>query len=48
MYFLNHLSQDIPDVEGDRVFGIRSFSVQMGKKRVSFCKCTSAVTSVIC
>jgi homogentisate phytyltransferase/homogentisate geranylgeranyltransferase len=34
MYFLNHLSQDIPDVEGDRVFGIRSFSVQMGKKRV--------------
>ncbi|CAK9204282.1 unnamed protein product [Sphagnum troendelagicum] len=28
------LSKDIPDVEGDRVFGIRSFSVRMGKKRV--------------
>jgi homogentisate phytyltransferase/homogentisate geranylgeranyltransferase len=40
------LSKDIPDVEGDRVFGIRSFSVRMGKKRVSFCKCTSAVTSL--
>ena len=30
------LFQDIPDVEGDRVFGIRSFTVQLGQERVSF------------
>ena len=28
------ISQDIPDVEGDKVFGIRSFSVRMGQKKV--------------
>lgn len=27
--------QDIPDVDGDKVFGIRTFSVRMGKKKVS-------------
>jgi 4-hydroxybenzoate polyprenyltransferase len=26
--------QDIPDVEGDKVFGIHSFSVRLGQKRV--------------
>jgi homogentisate phytyltransferase/homogentisate geranylgeranyltransferase len=26
--------QDIPDVEGDKVYGIRSFSVRLGQKRV--------------
>ncbi|PKA56909.1 putative homogentisate phytyltransferase 1, chloroplastic [Apostasia shenzhenica] len=28
------LFKDIPDIEGDRVFGIRSFSVRLGQKRV--------------
>jgi len=27
------LAKDIPDVEGDKVFGIRSFSVRMGQKK---------------
>ena len=27
--------QDIPDVEGDKVFGIRTFSVRVGQKKVS-------------
>lgn len=34
------LSKDIPDVEGDKVFGIRSFSVRLGQKRV-FWMCVS-------
>lgn len=29
------LWQDIPDVEGDRVYGILSLSVRVGQKRVS-------------
>lgn len=28
------LAKDIPDVDGDKVFGIRTFSVRMGKKKV--------------
>ncbi|XP_078163015.1 homogentisate phytyltransferase 1 [Carex rostrata] len=28
------LFKDIPDIEGDRIFGIRSFSVRLGQKRV--------------
>ncbi|KAH9534078.1 hypothetical protein CY35_18G087600 [Sphagnum magellanicum] len=28
------LAKDIPDVEGDKVFGIHSFSVRLGQKRV--------------
>ncbi|KAG0609189.1 hypothetical protein M758_8G165000 [Ceratodon purpureus] len=28
------LAKDIPDVEGDKVYGIRSFSVRLGQKRV--------------
>ncbi|KAF3329654.1 homogentisate phytyltransferase [Carex littledalei] len=28
------LFKDIPDIEGDRIFGIRSFSVRLGKNRV--------------
>ncbi|CAN6448147.1 unnamed protein product [Victoria cruziana] len=31
--FFMHM-QDIPDIEGDRIFGIRSFSVRLGQKRV--------------
>lgn len=28
------LFKDIPDIEGDKIFGIRSFSVRLGQKRV--------------
>lgn len=28
------LFKDIPDIEGDKVFGIQSFSVRLGQKRV--------------
>ncbi|XP_065001077.1 probable homogentisate phytyltransferase 1, chloroplastic isoform X1 [Musa acuminata AAA Group] len=28
------LFKDIPDIEGDRIFGIRSFSVRLGQRRV--------------
>jgi homogentisate phytyltransferase/homogentisate geranylgeranyltransferase len=28
------LFKDIPDIEGDKIFGIRSFSVTLGQKRV--------------
>ncbi|KAF3775510.1 putative homogentisate phytyltransferase 1 [Nymphaea thermarum] len=28
------LFKDIPDIEGDQIFGIRSFSVRLGQKRV--------------
>ncbi|CAL5049072.1 unnamed protein product [Urochloa decumbens] len=28
------LFKDIPDIEGDRIFGIRSFSVRLGQKKV--------------
>ncbi|XP_010265485.1 PREDICTED: homogentisate phytyltransferase 1, chloroplastic-like isoform X1 [Nelumbo nucifera] len=28
------LFKDIPDIDGDRIFGIRSFSVRLGQKRV--------------
>ncbi|CAL9750684.1 unnamed protein product [Musa acuminata subsp. burmannicoides] len=28
------LFKDIPDIEGDRIYGIRSFSVRLGQKRV--------------
>lgn len=28
--------QDIPDIEGDKIFGIRSFSVTLGQKPVNF------------
>ncbi|XP_068333134.1 homogentisate phytyltransferase 1, chloroplastic-like [Pyrus communis] len=28
------LFKDIPDIEGDKIFGIRSFTVRMGQKRV--------------
>lgn len=31
-----HLVQDIPDIEGDRIFGIQSFSVRLGQRRVSY------------
>eukprot|EP00850_Spirogloea_muscicola_P022613 SM000303S11791 [mRNA] locus=s303:117761:132211:- [translate_table: standard] len=38
------LFKDIPDVEGDRVFGIRSFSVRLGQRRVFwFCVGTLVV-----
>lgn len=29
------LLQDIPDIDGDKIYGIRSFSVRLGQKRVS-------------
>jgi hypothetical protein len=29
-----YLLQDIPDIEGDPIFGIQSFSVQLGQKKV--------------
>jgi homogentisate phytyltransferase/homogentisate geranylgeranyltransferase len=29
------LFKDIPDIEGDRIFGIKSFSVRLGQKKVS-------------
>lgn len=28
--------QDIPDIVGDKIFGIQSFTVRLGQKRVSF------------
>lgn len=31
--------QDIPDIDGDRIFGIRSFSVRLGQQRVSIMWC---------
>ncbi|GMH23744.1 hypothetical protein Nepgr_025587 [Nepenthes gracilis] len=34
------LFKDIPDIEGDRIFGIRSFTVRLGQKRV-FWTCIS-------
>lgn len=34
------LFKDIPDIEGDKIFGIRSFSVRLGQKRV-FWTCIS-------
>ncbi|KAG2266893.1 hypothetical protein Bca4012_075630 [Brassica carinata] len=34
------LFKDIPDIEGDKIFGIRSFSVTLGQKRV-FWTCVS-------
>lgn len=33
--FSDFLVKDIPDVDGDRTYGIRSFSVRLGQKRVS-------------
>lgn len=36
--------QDIPDVEGDKVFGIMSFSVRMGQKKV-FWMCVALLQS---
>lgn len=32
---LDSVGQDIPDVRGDKEFGIRSFSVRLGQKRVT-------------
>lgn len=32
------IMQDIPDIDGDRIFGIRSFSVRLGQRRVSIKK----------
>lgn len=32
------LMQDIPDIDGDRIFGIQSFSVRLGQRRVSMKK----------
>ena len=34
LVLVNSRMQDIPDVEGDKVYGIRSFSVRLGQKRV--------------
>ncbi|KAK9274853.1 hypothetical protein L1049_022107 [Liquidambar formosana] len=31
------LFKDIPDIEGDKIFGIRSFTVRLGQKRVFWC-----------
>ena len=28
--------QDIPDIEGDKAFGIQSFSTRLGQKKVCF------------
>lgn len=28
--------QDIPDIDGDKIFGIRSFTVRLGQERVTF------------
>lgn len=38
------LAKDIPDVEGDKVFGIMSFSVRMGQKKV-FWMCVALLQS---
>ena len=32
---LNISLQDIPDIKGDRIFGIKSFSVRLGQEKVS-------------
>ncbi|KAF0904719.1 hypothetical protein E2562_036251 [Oryza meyeriana var. granulata] len=41
------LFKDIPDIEGDRIFGIRSFSVQLGQKKV-FWICVGLLEMAYC
>ena len=32
--FVMNIMQDIPDIEGDKIFGIRSYTVRLGQERV--------------
>ena len=32
--FVMDIMQDIPDIEGDKIFGIRSYTVRLGQERV--------------
>ncbi|XP_006657211.3 probable homogentisate phytyltransferase 1, chloroplastic [Oryza brachyantha] len=41
------LFKDIPDIEGDRIFGIRSFSVRLGQKKV-FWICVGLLEMAYC
>ncbi|XAR51154.1 homogentisate phytyltransferase [Bertholletia excelsa] len=41
------LFKDIPDMEGDKIFGIRSFTVRLGQKRV-FWACISLLQMAYC
>ncbi|KAL6965229.1 hypoxanthine-guanine phosphoribosyltransferase, partial [Sarracenia purpurea var. burkii] len=41
------LFKDIPDIDGDKIFGIRSFTVRLGQKRV-FWICISLLEMAYC
>ncbi|XP_028073254.1 homogentisate geranylgeranyltransferase-like [Camellia sinensis] len=42
------LFKDIPDVDGDREFGIQSFSVSLGPEKVSKTKCFHFLITLLC
>ncbi|KAI8565844.1 hypothetical protein RHMOL_Rhmol03G0292300 [Rhododendron molle] len=46
-FFFGRKGHDIPDIDGDKIFGIRSFTVRLGQERV-FWICISLLEMAYC